>query len=227
MNLVKLIRPIAIVSIAATSACSKGDAGSEYPQPGASQGDEAYPAQPGAMDSTTGKPSDGQVLGILATIDTGEIQQAQIAVTKATDPSVKGYANHMIEAHTDAKQKGSAFAAQNNLTVATSPVSEELKTKGMTEVESLNQASGATFDTTYLKSQIQQHEEALNLIRTQLMPAARNPGLGVELRNTEKMVQTHIQEAQQILATIASGSQTQPTQLGPLNKPAPTPPGGN
>jgi len=223
MNLSNLIRPIAIASIAATCACSKGDAGSEYPQPGASQGDEAYPAEPGAMDSSTGKPSDGQILGILATIDTGEIQQAQIALNKATDPSVKGFASHMVEAHTDAKQKGSAFAAEHKLTAATSPTSEELKNKSITEVESLNQASGATFDTTYMKAQLQQHEEALNLIRTQLMTAARDQGLSVELRNTEKMVQSHIQEAQQILAKLATGAQTQPTQLGPMNSPTPTP----
>ena len=225
MNLFNVMRPIAIVSLAATAACSSSSSEPEYPQPGASQGDEAYPSQPGAMDSTTGQPSDSQILGILATVDTGEIQQAQIAIGKASDPSVKGFANHMVEAHTDAKQKGAAFAAQNNLTVATSPISEQLKTKGVSEVESLNAASDSTFDTTYLKAQIQQHEEVLNVIRTQLMSAARNQGLQVELRNTEKMVQSHIQEAQQILSKLASGAQTQPTQLGPLNTPAPTPPG--
>lgn len=223
MNLFSLMRPIAIVSLAATCACSKSS--SEHPQPGASQGDEAYPAQPGAMDSTTGKPSDGQILGILGTIDTGEIQQAQIAVEKASDPSVKGFANHMIQAHTDAKQKGSAFAAQHNLTAATSPTSEKIKAESMTTVETLNQTSGAAFDTTYLKGQIKQHEDGLKLIRSELMSAARNESLGVELRAAEKMVQSHLEEAQQLLTKLASGSQTQPTQLGPLNTPTPTPQG--
>lgn len=223
MNLFKLIRPIAIASLAATSACSKGDASSEYPQPGASQGDEAYPAQPGAMDSTTGKPSDGQILGILATVDTGEVQQAQLAISKATHPSVKRFADHMIEAHTEAKQKGSAFAAEHKLTPGTSPVSEQLKSKSQQMVDSLNESSSAAFDTTYLKGQIQQHQEALELIRDQLIPAARNESLGVELKNTQKMVQSHLDDAQQILATLATGSQTQPTQLGPNNTPTPAP----
>jgi putative membrane protein len=213
MNLFNVIRLITIAGIAAAAACSKDNAENEYPQPAATQGGEATPAEPNG-ETASAKPTDGQILGILATIDSGEIQQAQVALPKATDPRVKQFANHMIEQHTDAKQKGSVLAARNNLTPATSAVSAKLEKDSQQLVSSLNETSTA-FDTTYLKAQIQQHQGALELLRNQLAPAAQNPDLANELRTIQTMVQSHLNEATQILPTLATGSQVQPTQLTP------------
>jgi len=221
MNLFNVIRPIALVGLAAAAvACSKNNAENEYPQPAASQGDEATPAESSSGDATA-KPSDGQILGILAAIDTGEIHQAQLALTKATDPRVKQFATHMIEQHTDSKQKGAALASRANLAPATSATSTKLENDSKQFMSTFQETTTAAFDTTYLKAQVQQHQAALDLLRDQLVPAARNQELSNALRTIQTMVQSHLNEAQQILPTLATGSQTQPTQLVPQEQTAP------
>lgn len=211
MNAYNIIRLVAIAGVAAAAGCSsKGDASSEYPQAAASQGQEATPPEPTNTGDAT-KPSDGQILGILAAIDTGEIQQAEIAISKGVDPRVVQFAHHMIDQHTEAKQKGADLAAQQQLSPATSPQSAKLEDASKTMVSSLNEATSAAFDSTYLKGQVQQHQEALDLIRTKLVPAAQNQALSTQLRATQTMVQSHLTEAQQILASLATGSQLQPT----------------
>jgi putative membrane protein len=212
MNPNKIIRLVAIAGLATSAACSsKDEAASEYPQPAASQGGEATPPEPEA----TAKPTDGQILGILGAIDTGEIEQGKIAVSKATDPRVREFANHMIDQHTDAKQTGADLAAQNQLTPATSPERSTLENASKVMVNTLNESTSAAFDSTYLKGQVQQHQEAADLLRTKLAPAAQNAALAKQLRATQTMVQGHLNEAQQILSSLATGSQLQPTQLAP------------
>lgn len=180
--------------------CSK-DGATEQTAPGASQGNEAAPGE------STAKPSDAQILGILATVDNGEIQQAQVALSRGSDPRVKQFATHMVEEHTNSKQKAAQFASQNNLTPASSATSEQLDRKGKEVVSALNQATPAAFDTTYMKDQIQQHQEVLNMLRDQLTPAASS-SLAAELPAIQSMVQTHLEQAREILPTLtASGQQ--------------------
>src|SRR3954470_1052442 len=93
---------VAIVGIGLSSACSSG---ASEPQPGASQGNEA-PAVPATGTVPMTKLSDGQIAQILATVDTAEIEQAQLALDHATDPNVRDFATHMVEQHTAAKQAG-------------------------------------------------------------------------------------------------------------------------
>jgi len=183
--------------------CSKGDA-TEQAAPGASQGNEAAPEMSG---ESTSKPSDAQILGILATVDKGEIQQAQVALSRASDPRVKQYANHMIEQHTSSTQKASDFAAKNNLTPASSQMASKLDTKGKEVVSALTQATPAAFDTTYMKDQMEQHQQVLNMMRDQLAPAASS-SLAAELPPIQSMVQSHLEMAREILPTLtASGQQ--------------------
>ena len=194
-----ILRSVTLLSLVAAS-CSK----SEQAAPGASQGNEAAPSSVG---TTMPKPTDAQILGILATVDNGEIQQAQVARNRASDPRVKDFANHMIEQHTNAKQKASEFASQNNLTPERSTIAEQLDKKGKEVGDALMHATAAAFDTTYIKDQVQQHQEVLDLMREQLAPAASG-NLKAQLPAIQSMVQSHLETAREILPTLgATGKQ--------------------
>ena len=151
---------VLVVGVAAWSGCSKG---ASEPEPGASQGNEAPPV-PATGTTPMTKLSDGQIAEILMTVDSGEIEQAQLALKRATDPEVRAFATHMIQQHTDAKQAGSQLATQAPLRPTESPKSLELQQSSAKMLSALNAADEHNFDITYIDGQIQQHEEALRLM---------------------------------------------------------------
>lgn len=199
MFVLKHIGPIVIVGAAALAACSKGDT-SETPRPAASQGDEASPQEPLAVDSSrsTSQLSDGQILGILASVDAGEIEQARFAFSQANDPRVKEYAEHMIQQHSDSTREITALASQNGLTPTASNNSSVLQTKSQKILEGLKSATDASFDATYMQAQIQQHQEVLDMLQAQLMPASRSDAVAAQLKSTHTMIQAHLNEARRI-----------------------------
>lgn len=213
MFVLKQIGPILIVGAAALAACSKGDA-SETPRAAASQGDEASPQEPLAVDNSraTSQLSDSQILGILATVDSGEIEQARFAFSQANDPRVKQYAEHMIEQHTESTQKINALASQNGLTPTASNNASTLQTKSQTILEGLKSATDASFDATYMQAQIQQHQEVLDMLHAQLLPASRSDALSAHLKSTHSMVQSHLNEARRIEPLLDVAARTDPAQ---------------
>lgn len=178
------------------SGCSKD--GASEPRPAASQGNEEPPV-PATGTVPLTKLSDGQIAQILAAVDTAEIEQAQLALKKATSEEVKGYANHMIQQHTASKETGARLASQNGLQLAESPKEKELKVKGTTTLEQLKAADDKNFDVTYLHAQIEQHAEVLNLITDQLQPAVSDAGLRDQLATERGMVSEHLDKAKLLL----------------------------
>jgi putative membrane protein len=213
MFVLKQIGPVLIVGAAALAACSKGDA-TEYPQAAAAQGDEASPQEPLAVDNSraTSQLSDGQILGILATVDSGEIEQARFAFSQANDPRVKQYAEHMIQQHTDSTQKINALASQNGLTPTASNNSTTQQTKGQKILEGLKSSADASFDATYMQAQIQQHQEVLDMLHAQLLPASRSDAVSAHLKSAHTMVQAHLNEARRIEPLLDVAARTDPAQ---------------
>jgi putative membrane protein len=181
---------LAVVAIGGVGACSKG---ATEPQPAASEGNEAPPV-PATGTTPMTKLSDGQIAGILASVDDGEVEQARLAVTKATNPEVRTFANHMIEEHTKSKQD----AAQLGLTPAESPKAKELQQAGAKMLSQLNAADANNFDITYVDGQIEQHSEVLTLIKDQLLPAVNQPALREHLNKARSMVDQHLTHARQL-----------------------------
>lgn len=213
MFVLKQLGPVLIVGAAVLAACSKGDA-PEHPQAAASQGDEASPQEPLAVDNSraTSQLSDGQILGILATVDAGEIEQARFAFSKANDPRVKDFAEHMIQQHTDSTQKINALASQNGLTPTASNNSTTLQTKGQKILEGLKSSADASFDATYMQAQIQQHQEVLDMLHAQLLPASRSDAVSAHLKSAHTMVQAHLNEARRIEPLLDVAARTDQAQ---------------
>jgi putative membrane protein len=192
-----LLRSIAILG--ALSGCSKSDSGATTPA--ASQGDEATPAE-ASMQGKSVAPTDGQIVQILATVDTGEIEQAQLATSRATSPQVRQFATEMIDQHTESRAKGAQLAAQAGLSLAGSKQGDELHAKGAQTKQDLQNSEPTAFDDAYMQAQVKQHQEVLDLIDTKLTPAATNPDVRATLTTTRGMVQHHLTEAQQIAGSL-------------------------
>ncbi|MDB4991508.1 MAG: uncharacterized protein JWN04_6686 [Myxococcaceae bacterium] len=162
------------------------------------------PPPPPPPEPTPAPLSDAQIVKVLESVDSAEIEQAKVAQKKSKNPQVKKFAAHMIQQHTKSKTKGAAMTKKAKLTPEESPVSTDLTSKGAQQLEALNAADPAMFDATYITAQVTQHEEVLTLINAQLEPGAQSPELKTMLGEVRTMVEMHVTEAK----TIQSGLTT-------------------
>lgn len=194
MRVLKMTLPL-VLAVGVCSGCSKD--GAEEPKPAASQGSEEPPV-PATGTVPLTKLSDGQIAQILAAVDGAEIEQAQLALEKSKDADTRAFANHMIEQHTSAKNKGESLASQSGLKLADSPKAKELQANASKTLDELKAADEKNFDITYFHAQVEQHAQVLNLITDQLQPAVNDPGLRDYLGNARAMVEEHLNRAKQL-----------------------------
>jgi putative membrane protein len=191
MKIVKLTG-VSLLLICSAIGCSKG---SDTQAAAASEGDEAAPAEH-QMSTMT----DGQMLQVLDTIDTGEIAQAELATTKAQSPQVREFAASMIEQHNRAKKQGAQLASQANMTRTPSALSSKLETKGQGTLTKLQGTEADAFDAAYMKAQVKQHQEVLNTLDEQLIPSASSTAMRNQLTAARTMVQHHLMQAEELQA---------------------------
>ena len=92
----------------------------------------------------------------------GEIELGQLAATKATDSLVRAFAQEMVTEHTAAQNELKDIADDyNGIDWPNSLTVSQDSTK-----ESLNEATGHTFDTLYIRSQVKMHEDAVAAFQT-------------------------------------------------------------
>ncbi len=87
--------------------------------------------------------------GGLAEVDLGKLAQG-----KSTTPAVKDFGAMMVADHSAANEKLSAIAARKNITLPTSPSTSQIASKAKLEL-----LSGATFDKSYIKGMVEDHQE--------------------------------------------------------------------
>jgi putative membrane protein len=183
---------VSLLLLCSAIGCSKG---SDAEAAAASQGDEATPGER-SMSTLT----DGQMLQVLDTVDTGEIAQAELAQTKAQSPQVREFAASMIEQHNRAKKQGAQLASQANMTLTPSALSGKLEAKGQGTLTKLKDTGADEFDAAYMKAQVKQHQEVLNTLDEQMIPAASSTAMRNQLTAARTMVQHHLTQAEEIQA---------------------------
>jgi len=150
--------------------------------------------------------TDDQIATITLAVNSGEVEQAKVAKEKSKDKRVKQFAQHMIQQHTKAKQKGEQLAKKDKLMTSESTVATDLTTAASQTLESLKSAEPTSFDKTYMDAQIQQHERVLELLNSQLIPDATNMDLKAQLEEARTMVETHLSEAKEIQTSLSAGA---------------------
>jgi len=211
--------------------CSKDNATSA-PEPAATQGAEAtpepqqpepqtaatdpaaYPAEEPAPAVAPPPPipapdtplSDGQLIGILNALNAGEIEQAQLAKSKAKDGRVKQFAAQMISHHGDSQRQTAQLSKSASTSAADSSVANDLKVASSADMDTLKGANAADFDAIYMTSQVKQHQAALDMLTNRLIPAAADPKVKSLLETTRTTVEMHLKSANDIQQTLLSSS---------------------
>jgi putative membrane protein len=152
----------------------------------------------GAADLT-----DGQIAKLVATANNGEITAAKSALGHAQKKEVKDFAKMMVNEHQkndkDLKTWGKAAKVKLEETDQSKSMKEDVTTK----VAELNKKKGADFDKAYIDLQVEMHNQVLADLNDKLIPAAKNAELKSFLETTKSHVQTHLEDAQKIQASLS------------------------
>lgn len=146
--------------------------------------------------------SDAQILKIVVDASSGEVSAAEVAKPAAQSASVATFAQSMITDHSAGEQQALALVTSEHVGPEPSEVSNKLEAETAALLATLSQTPSAAFDTVYMKSQVDMHQEVLTLIDARLLPDVTDAALMALLTNMRVTVAAHLQQAQTIVAAL-------------------------
>ncbi len=149
--------------------------------------------------------NDAQFASIVQAVNEGEIQEAQLAMTKATSPDVKRFARDMATAHRDMQNKMTALLGRLQITPSDNAVSNQLKSDTQSELSTLQGTRGKDFDRDYIDAQVRNHNEALELLE-RITPSVKNTELKASLTSTRPKIEAHLREAERVELVLQKGT---------------------
>ena len=122
-------------------------------------------AQTNAMSAGQGSLSaqDRSFMTTAAQGGMAEVQTAQLAVSKSTNPKIKTFAQKMIADHGKANKQLMTIAQAKNVTLPTS-----IGPSNTMQKDSLTKLTGTTFDTAYLTGQKSAHASTASLFSKEI-----------------------------------------------------------
>jgi putative membrane protein len=157
------------------------------------------------VPGSTAQMTDPEIVTLTQAADEGEIATSKVALTKATNPDVRRYAQEMIAAHTKMiSQRSGQLKATGMAPAAGAKDSSAAKAKEM--VAMLEKApKGAAFDTAYINGQAMAHAATLTMVQ-KAQGVAKDPALKTMLTNAAPVVQKHLEDARALQGKLAGGA---------------------
>ena len=156
--------------------------------------------------------SDANVVGLLDSIDEGEMDAAQLAQTRASDPDVQAFAGRVLNEHRDLAEANGRLATQLSLEPERPSLASHLKQTHEQAMRNLRAMSGAAFDRAYVRYEIQQHVQAFNVLEA-AAESEDNVTLKQELVRTGPDLLSHISAARALERHL--GSEQRPAIASP------------
>jgi putative membrane protein len=194
------LRPtlIALALAAATSQVyAQDDAARTDDEAARSQAQESVARSNTAVNTDAARGAmlnDGQILQIVRTLNDGEIKQAEEALDEGESDTVKSVAEMIKADHEMSNEKMDALL-DGELNLEDSPMNETLGKQAEDTHELLQDLAGAQYDCAYLEQQIVQHQAAIEMSKTQLMPNAKDAGVKAFLAEKGPTLEHHLQMA--------------------------------
>jgi putative membrane protein len=127
-----------------------------------------------------------------------EIELGELASTKATNESVRAFAEMMVEHHTMAQNQLKEIASDLNIAIP-----DTLDAAHQTLQAQLSDMSGYQFDSAYIRSQVMDHELAQQLMETE-MEEGENDSLVSYATQTLPIINQHLEEALEIQTALTA-----------------------
>ncbi len=147
-----------------------------------------------------------------------ELQAAQLAAVKATDPAVKSYATQLADHHSAAN--GELMALANSLGLELPPAP---KRSMRNQIEKLGQKTGPEFDREFVRNVgVKEHERDLKAFQ-KAAKDVKDPQLKAWIDKTLPVLQQHLAAAQNLPAAgdkAAEATRSDPGRMGAGPNPA-------
>jgi putative membrane protein len=184
----KLIRSVMAVTMLGFAACQ--DAG--Y----ADRDTAGVVTDTMAMGGAVEAYSDANAVAFLQTVNTGEIEAAALAKTKATDPEIKAFARQMETDHTSMKNEVAETAQRLGLS-ATATDNDVLEDHQEVMRELSEAKAGNEFDDKYIDEQVKAHKNALDEI-DEAIEKTQNAEFKALLQKARGGVDGHLKRAEEL-----------------------------
>ena len=155
---------------------------------------------PATATTPTATPTDGgwtdaNVVDVITVANQGEIDYSQLGVEKATNASVKQFAQMMVKDHGTMLDAVKSLATRLNVTPATNDKANDLKEENTKDINDLNgKTVGKDFDNEFMEEQVDMHQETLDLL-TDLDSRTTNADLKAAIAEARPKVQAHLDQA--------------------------------
>jgi len=148
-------------------------------------------------ESTSGW-TDANVVDVITVANQGEIDYSQLGVEKATNPSVKQFAQTMVKDHGTMLDGVKSLASKLNLTPAPNDKVNDLQKENQKDISDLNgKTVGKDFDKEFMEEQVDMHQETLDLLND-LDSKTTNTDLKAAIAEAKPKVQAHLDQAKAI-----------------------------
>jgi len=146
--------------------------------------------------------TDDQILGLLATFNTGEIDLAAIAQERSREPGVKRFALILQKDHTASRDEEARLSERLVMRPATTDRMRAMQIASQQEADKLRGMSGHDFDVEFVGNQVDQQRDCLAMIDLQLIPSAKVPDIKAHLAAYREQVDHHYRDATELKRTL-------------------------
>ena len=149
------------------------------------------------------KPTDPQIAGIVVTANQIDVDAGKVAKARSANKEVKAFAQQMITDHTAVNKQAAALAKKLGVKPEDSDTTQALKKGAAENVASLKKLKGAQFDKAYVSHEVAYHQQVLDAIDKVLIPSAQNGELKELITKVRPAIQTHLDHAKHLEASLA------------------------
>ena len=154
------------------------------------------------MADASAPKNDDEIVNMLLTVNTEEMNLAKLGKNQAQDSKVKEFANHMMAMHAKSNDEASMLRKREKIALSESIPSNTLKIVTEDKIEAMRSKKGKEFDRAFIQAQVELHQKALQKLQTSLIPYAQNAQLKAMLEKTKGEVQHHLEMAQNLQTSV-------------------------
>lgn len=156
-----------------------------------------------AAAATAPAPSDAQIAHIAVTASSIDSSLGELALTKARSQAVKDFAQTMITDHGAVNKQAVDLVTRLNVTPTANDVSATLTTGADQARSSIENLTGAAFDSAYVAREVAYHQAVIDALDRTLIPNAQNAELKSLLEDARPAFVAHLERARQLQGTLA------------------------
>jgi putative membrane protein len=148
-------------------------------------------------------PNDAQIAHIAYTAGQIDINAANQALKKASNPQVKAFATEMVRDHQAVNDKALALVKKLHVTPEDNATSQSLSKAADTKLAELGKLSGPAYDRAYVDNEVAFHKTVNGALKDTLIPNAQNAELKSLLETGLTLFQSHQAHAEHLEASLA------------------------